>query len=78
MEIGNLEKSPSGLSRSGIIAPTDTLSKCNLVYNQSALMPNDLGENKTFRQEELHIHNNSTGKYNPFHSMELLYLVTFH
>lgn len=45
MERTNLEKSPVGLSRAGIIALIDLLSKCNLVYNQSALMPNSFGEN---------------------------------
>lgn len=35
MEITNLEEGPSGLSRSGITAPIDILSKCNLVYNQT-------------------------------------------
>lgn len=53
MEI-NLEKSPSGLSRSGILAPIDILSKCNLVYKQTVLMSNGLRENETVIQEELY------------------------
>lgn len=46
MEITNLDQSPSGLSRSGIIAPVDIVPKCNLVYNQSLLLSNGLGEIK--------------------------------
>lgn len=46
MEITNLDQSPSGFSRSGIIAPVDIVSKCNLVYNQSLLLSNGLGEIK--------------------------------
>lgn len=53
MEI-NLGKSPSGLSRSCILAPIDILSKCNLVYKQAVLMSNGLRENETVIQEELY------------------------
>lgn len=56
MEITNLEESPSGLSRSGIIAPIDILSKYNLLYNQTVLMSNDLRKNKTVIEEEFYIY----------------------
>lgn len=44
METTNLEESPAGLSRADIIAPIDLLSKCNLVHDQSALMPESFVE----------------------------------
>jgi len=55
MEIANLEKSPAGLLRAGIIAPIDLLAKCKLVFNRSALMPSSFGENYRQRQGQLHI-----------------------
>lgn len=89
MEIANLEKSPAGLLTAGIIAPVDLLSKCNLVYNQSALMANSLGENYrqrppivwgkiTTRDKNNYTYIITTGMYNHHHTINTLQLVAFH
>lgn len=62
MEI-NLEKSPSGLSRSGILAPIDILSKCNLVYKQTDVQWFE-GKWNSHTRRTIHIYNNTTGKCN--------------